>query len=199
MVRTQSTMLPLGTLAPDFALLDTDGQTVRRDDFRGKRGLLVAFICNHCPYVKHVADHLKQLADQYLAQDIGVVAINSNDSVAYPDDGPEQMVEEKAARGYAFPYLHDATQQVASDYHAACTPDFYLFDQDQRLVYRGQLDDSRPSNGKPVTGADLRAALDALLAGQPPLERQIASLGCNIKWTEGAEPEYFNPQGVSGN
>lgn len=189
-------MLPLGTQAPDFSLVDTTGQTVTRDQFRGKRGLLVVFLCNHCPYVKHVADQLKQLTDEYLAKGVAVVGISSNDAVAYPDDGPEAMREEKQARGYAFPYLYDASQQVARDYRAACTPDFFLFDQDLALVYRGQLDDSRPSNGKPVSGADLRLALDTLLAGQPPLQRQVPSLGCNIKWSEGAEPEYFDPQGV---
>ncbi len=196
MVRTQSTMLPLGTTAPDFSLVDTTGQMVSRDDFRGKRALLVVFLCNHCPYVKHVADALKQLTDEYLAKGIAVVGISSNDASVYPEDSPEKMREEKQLRGYAFPYLYDATQQVARDYRAACTPDFFLFDQDQRLAYRGQLDDSRPSNGKPVTAADLRSALDTLLAGGPPLERQIPSLGCNIKWIEGSAPEYFDPQGV---
>lgn len=191
MVRTESTMLPLGTSAPDFSLVDTDGRTISRTDFLGKRGLLVVFLCNHCPYVKHVADQLKRLADDYLAKDIAVVGINSNDVNAYPDDSPEKMKEEKSLRGYAFPYLFDSTQQVAKDYRAACTPDFFLFDANHQLVYRGQLDDSRPKNDKPVTGADLRRAIDTLLAGQPPLERQVPSLGCNIKWVEGAEPQYF--------
>ncbi len=191
MVRTASTMLPLGTTAPDFSLLDTDGQTVSRHDFIGKQGLLVIFLCNHCPYVKHIADELKRLSDDYLARDIAVVGISSNDSEAYPADSPEQMKLEKQQRGYAFPYLFDATQAVAKAYRAACTPDFFLFDGDHKLVYRGQLDDSRPGNDKPVTGADLRTALDNLLAGKPPLERQVPSLGCNIKWIPGAEPEYF--------
>jgi len=191
MVRTASTMLPLGTTAPDFSLVDTDGKTVSRRDFLGKKGLLVIFLCNHCPYVKHVADELKRLSDDYLARDIAVVGISSNDSAAYPADSPEQMKLEKQQRGYAFPYLFDATQEVAKAYRAACTPDFFLFDGEHQLVYRGQLDDSRPSNGKPVTGADLRGALDNLLAGGPPLERQVASLGCNIKWIPGAEPDYF--------
>lgn len=191
MVRTASTMLPLGTTAPDFSLVDTEGNTVSRHDFVGKKGLLVIFLCNHCPYVKHVAEELKRLSDEYLARDIAVVGISSNDSEAYPADSPEQMKLEKQQRGYAFPYLFDATQEVAKTYRAACTPDFFLFDADHKLVYRGQLDDSRPSNGKPVTGADLRTALDNLLAGQPPLERQVPSLGCNIKWIPGAEPDYF--------
>jgi len=196
MVRTQSTMLPLGTVAPDFSLVDTDGTTIARSDFVGRRGLLVIFLCNHCPYVKHVADGLKRLADDYLSRDIAVVGISSNDVTAHPDDSPEMMRAEKEARGYAFPYLFDPTQEVAQAYRAACTPDFYLFDGDHRLVYRGQMDDSRPGNDKPVTGADLRAALDQLLAGGPPLERQVASLGCNIKWIPGAEPAYFNASGT---
>ncbi len=191
MVRTASTMLPLGTTAPDFSLVDTDGNTVSRRDSLGKKGLLVVFLCNHCPYVKHVADELKRLGDDYLARDIAVVGISSNDIEAHPDDSPEKMKQEKQQRGYAFPYLFDATQEVAKAYRAACTPDFFLFDADHKLVYRGQLDDSRPGNGKPVTGADLRRALDNLLAGEPPLERQVPSLGCNIKWIAGAEPEYF--------
>ena len=186
-------MLPLGTEAPDFSLVDTDGKTVSRRDFKGKKGLLVIFMCNHCPYVKHVADELKRLSDEYLAKGVGVVAISSNDAFAYPDDSPEKMKEEKAMRGYAFPYLFDETQEVAKAYHAACTPDFFLFDADHKLVYRGQMDDSRPKTDRPVTGADLRAALDALLAGQPPLATQTPSLGCNIKWMEGSEPSYFNP------
>jgi len=194
MVRTQSTMLPLGTRAPDFSLMDTDGKWVSRNDFVGKKGLLVVFLCNHCPYVKHVADELKRIGDDYLAKGIAIVGISSNDIATHPDDSPEKMKQEKEHRGYAFPYLFDATQQVAKDYHAACTPDFFLFDSDHHLVYRGQLDDSRPKSDRPVTGADLRRALDALLAGEPPLERQVPSLGCNIKWIEGGEPQYFNPQ-----
>lgn len=196
MVRTASTMLPLGTTAPDFSLTDTDGKTVSRSDFLGKKGLLVVFLCNHCPYVKHIADQLKQIGDDYLPQDIAIVGISSNDVAAQPEDSPEKMKQEKQQRGYAFPYLFDASQGVAKAYHAACTPDFFLFDADHKLVYRGQLDDSRPSNGKPVTGADLRRALDTLLAGQPPLERQVPSLGCNIKWIAGAEPQYFSPTGT---
>ncbi|MEL6107837.1 MAG: thioredoxin family protein [Planctomycetota bacterium] len=197
MVRTASTMLPLGTLAPPFSLPDTDGQTVSISDFVGKKALLIMFICNHCPYVKHVADQLKVLGDDYLGKDVAVLAVSSNDADAYPDDAPEAMAAEKAARGYAFPYLFDGDQSVAKAYSAACTPDFYLFDGDQKLVYRGQLDSSRPNSGIPVTGEDLRAAMDAVLNGQTPTSEQRASLGCNIKWKQGNEPEYFNPTGVS--
>ena len=195
MVRTLSTMLPLGTSAPPFSLVDTDGKTVSLTDFRGSKGLLVVFLCNHCPYVKHVANELKRLADDYIPCGVPVVGISSNDIVAHPDDSPEKMREEKATRGYAFPYLFDETQSVAQAYHAACTPDFFLFDGDFKLVYRGQMDDSRPKTDKPVTGADLRAALDALLSGKPSLRTQTPSLGCNIKWIEGSEPSYFNPMG----
>ncbi len=195
MVRTLSTMLPLGTQAPAFELRDTDGSLVSRDQAAGPRGLLVVFLCNHCPYVKHVADELKRVADSCLEQGIGVVGISSNDAGAYPDDSPEKMQAEKTLRGYAFPYLYDETQSVAKAYQAACTPDFFLFDQDLKLVYRGQLDDSRPKNDRPVTGQDLRNAIAALLSGQPPLAQQVPSLGCNIKWREGNEPGYFNPAG----
>ncbi|MGV3484864.1 MAG: thioredoxin family protein [Planctomycetaceae bacterium] len=191
MARTLSTMLPLGTKAPEFSLVDTDGATVSLTDYRGSKGLLVIFLCNHCPYVKHVADELKKIADQYIPRGIAVVGISSNDVANYPEDSPEKMREEKKLRGYAFPYLYDPTQEVAKAYHAACTPDFFLFDGDQKLVYRGQMDDSRPKTDKPVTGSDLRAALDALLAGKPPLDKQTPSLGCNIKWIEGSEPGYF--------
>ncbi len=195
MVRTLSTMQPLGSPAPDFSLIDTEGKTVSLADFRGPKGLLIVFMCNHCPYVKHVADPLKQLADDYLARGIAVVGISSNDIVAHPDDSPQKMREEKQLRGYQFPYLYDATQAVAKAYGAACTPDFFLYDADHKLVYRGQLDDSRPNSGKPVTGADLRAAMDNLLAGNPPLQTQTPSMGCNIKWILGEEPTYFNPLG----
>ncbi|OYP37265.1 thioredoxin family protein [Rhodopirellula sp. MGV] len=197
MVRTASTMLPLGTQAPDFSLQECDGGTVSLADFAGKKALLVMFVCNHCPYVKHVADQLKVLADDYLAKDVAVVAISSNDADAYPDDSPEKMSEEKKARGYAFPYLFDGDQKVAQAYAAACTPDFFLFDGDQKLAYRGQLDSSRPKTEIPVTGEDLRAAIDAVLAGESPSETQRPSLGCNIKWKEGNEPAYFNSAGVS--
>jgi peroxiredoxin len=191
MVRTLSTMLPLGTTAPDFELRNVDGQIVKRDDFRGAPALLVIFLCNHCPYVKHLADALAALAREYQARGVAVVGINSNDTAAYPADSPEQMVHEAETRGYTFPYLFDETQDVAQAYHAACTPDFFLFDSQQRLVYRGQFDDSRPSNGVPITGCDLRAALDAVLAGKPVDSEQKPSLGCNIKWQPDNEPSYF--------
>ncbi len=191
MARTASTMLRLGTPAPDFSLMNVDGQIVSLDDFKGKPALLVMFICNHCPYVKHVADQLAQLGHEYMQRGAGIVAISSNDVAAHPADSPEQMVAEAEERGYVFPYLYDETQEVAKAYHAACTPDFFLFDANKKLVYRGQLDSSRPDSGIPVTGADLRAALDAVLAGKKPSEDQKSSLGCNIKWAPGNEPAYF--------
>jgi peroxiredoxin len=197
MVRTASTMLPLGTPAPDFSLSECGGGSVSLGDFAGSDALLVIFMCNHCPYVKHVADELKRLADHYMPAGVGVVGISSNDAEKYPDDSIEAMATEKQQRGYAFPYLFDADQSVARDYAAACTPDFYLFDTDQKLVYRGQLDSSRPKNDSPVTGEDLRSAIDAVLAGDPPLDQQTPSIGCNIKWKEGNEPQYFNPQGTA--
>ena len=191
MVRTPSTMLPLGTGAPDFALPNVDGSTVTLADAAGPRGTLVMFICNHCPFVKHVADQLAALGRDCLPRGIGVVAISSNDVSSHPADSPEQMVHEAEERGYVFPYLYDETQEVAHAYHAACTPDFFLFDGDRKLTYRGQLDASRPGNDVPVTGADLRAAIDALLAGHPVPTEQRPSLGCNIKWKPGNEPAYF--------
>jgi len=191
MVRTPSTMLPLGTGAPDFALPNVDGRTVTLADAAGPRGTLVMFICNHCPFVKHVADQLAALGRDCLPRGIGVVAISSNDVSSHPADSPEQMVHEAEERGYVFPYLYDETQEVAHAYHAACTPDFFLFDGDRKLAYRGQLDASRPGNDVPVTGADLRAAIDALLSGHPVPTEQRPSLGCNIKWKPGNEPAYF--------
>ncbi|QDT72275.1 thioredoxin family protein [Lacipirellula limnantheis] len=191
MARTPSTMLPLGTPAPDFKLMNVDGREVELADFAGKPALLVMFMCNHCPFVIHVADQLAQLASEYMARGVAVVGINSNDTATHPADSPERMVAEAEERGYQFAYLFDETQEVAKAYRAACTPDFFLFDQDRKLVYRGQLDDSRPGNGVPVTGKDLRAALDAVLAGAAPVSEQRASLGCNIKWKAGNEPEYF--------
>ncbi len=190
MVAVNSTMLPLGTAAPDFRLPDTLGRMVSLADFKGKP-LAVMFICNHCPYVKHIRAGLAQLGHDYLPRGAAIVAISSNDVANYPQDGPEKMKEEAKAAGYAFPYLYDASQSVAKDYRAACTPDFYIFDQHHRLAYRGQFDDSRPSNGLAITGKDLRAALDAILAGKsaPPLQKP--SIGCNIKWKPGAEPDYF--------
>jgi peroxiredoxin len=191
MARTASTMLPLETQAADFALPDTTGKTVSLSDFRGAPALLVMFLCNHCPYVKHVAEGMAKLAKEYQSRGVAVVGINSNFAEAFPEDSPDKMVEEVKARGYTFPYLYDESQAVAQAYRAACTPDFFLFDRQRRLVYRGQMDDSRPDSGIPVTGADLRAALDAVLAGKPVAEDQRPSLGCNIKWQPGNEPEYF--------
>jgi peroxiredoxin len=191
MARTPSTMLPLGTAAPDFTLPDTEGGRVALADFRDAPALLVMFICNHCPFVKHVRHELARIGEEYGRRGAAVVAISSNDAEAYPADAPPRMREEKAEAGYSFPYLFDETQEVAGAYRAACTPDFFVFDGDHRLVYRGQLDDSRPGNGVPVTGADLRAALDALLEGRPVPTEQKPSLGCNIKWRPGNEPSWW--------
>ena len=185
-----STMLELGTPAPPFALPDTDGRIVSLDDAKGATALLVMFICNHCPYVKHLRPALAALAEEYAPRGVAVVAINANDAERYPDDSPEAMKREKAAAGYTFPYLHDATQEVAKAYRAACTPDFFLFGADHRLVYRGRFDESRPSSGVPVTGRDLRAALDAVLEGRPVPAEQVPSIGCSIKWRMGNEPGY---------
>jgi len=184
-------MLPLGTTAPDFKLPDANGKTVSLEDFQDKPALLVLFICNHCPYVKHIRTGLAQLARDYLPKHVGIVGINSNDAANYPEDSPARMKEEAKSAGYLFPYLYDETQAVAKAYRAACTPDIFLFDKGRKLVYRGQLDDSRPGNGIPVTGKDLRAALDAVLAGRPVSPDQKASVGCNIKWKSGNEPDYF--------
>jgi peroxiredoxin len=176
-------MLALGTRAPEFELLDTVSERhVSYRDVEGEHGTLVMFLCNHCPYVKHVQEELARIGREFPDRGVGVVAISSNDVEQYPQDGPEAMRSEAAAAGYAFPYLFDETQEVARAYHAACTPDFFLFDADRRLVYRGQLDDSRPKNGLPVTGRDLRAAIEALIAGEPVPEEQTPSIGCNIKW-----------------
>ncbi|MGD0743556.1 MAG: thioredoxin family protein [Verrucomicrobiota bacterium] len=191
MALTPSTMLPLGTAAPDFKLPDTNGKTVSLADFPDQPALLVLFICNHCPYVKHIRAGLAQLARDYLPRRVAMVGINSNDVTNYPDDSPAKMKGEVKSAGYLFPYLYDESQAVAKAYRAACTPDIYLFDRGRRLVYRGQLDDSRPGNGIPVTGKDLRAALDAVLAGRPVSPNQKASMGCNIKWQAGNEPDYF--------
>jgi peroxiredoxin len=187
---TPSTMLPLGTVAPGFRLSDTDGKTVSLDEFKGAPALLVAFICNHCPYVKHVRHELARLGKEYQGKGVAVVAISSNDVNNYPDDSPKMMAKEKAEVGYTFPYLYDESQQIALAYKAACTPDFYVFNKDQKLVYRGQLDGSRPGNPIPVTGKDLRSALDAALAGKPVSDDQRPSIGCNIKWKRGNEPDY---------
>ena len=190
MVAVNSTMLPLGTKAPDFRLADTSGKLVSLSDFKSAPALLVIFMCNHCPYVKHVRGGLAQLARDYLPRGVAIAGINSNDVANYPADSPREMAREAKAAGYLFPYLYDETQEVAKAYHAACTPDFFLFDRERRLVYRGQLDDSRPGNDVPVTGKDLRAALDAVLAGQPAPANQKPSIGCNIKWKSGNEPEW---------
>ena len=195
MARTPSTMIPLGTAAPDFALTDTlSGNTVRLSDFTGKPALLVMFICNHCPFVKHVRAQLAQLGRDYQPRGVGIVAISANDIGGYPDDNPEMMAIEAREAGYTFPYLYDDSQSVAKAYSAACTPDFFVFNAQRRLVYRGQLDESRPSKytGRdiPVTGRDLRAALEAALGGRPALTQQYPSLGCNIKWRPGNEPDY---------
>jgi peroxiredoxin len=176
-------MIPLGTLAPDFALPDTTaaGKVVRRDDFKNAPALMVAFICNHCPFVKHLRTSLAALGKEYQAKGVAVVGISSNDAENYPDDSPPKMTAEARVAGYTFPYLYDESQDVAKAYNAACTPDFFLFDKARRLVYRGQFDDSRPGKGTP-DGRDLRSALDAVLAGKPALAKQLPSIGCNIKW-----------------
>ena len=191
MVKTASTMLDLGTAAPDFSLPDAEGRTFSLSDFADAEALLVIFMCNHCPFVKHVAAGLADLAREYQQRGVAVVGINSNDVESFPDDAPQKMAEEVTHRGYTFPYLYDETQEVAHAYRAACTPDFYVFDRNRALVYRGQMDSSRPDSGIEVTGEDLRAALDAVLAGRPVPEEQRPSIGCNIKWKEGNEPEYF--------
>ena len=191
MVLTASTMLSLGATAPFFSLPDTAGRMVSRDDFQGASALLVIFICNHCPYVKHIQPELVAIAREYMPKGIAIVAINANDATTHPDDSYAKMAEESSRLGYVFPYLYDESQEVAKAYRAACTPDIFLFDRDARLVYRGQLDDSRPGKDVPVTGTDLRQALDALLAGRPVSEEQRPSMGCNIKWKSGNAPEYF--------
>jgi len=189
-----STMPELGTLAAPFGLPDfgaSAGRTVSLDDFAGKPALLVAFICNHCPYVRHIRDAFAAFAREYQDKGLAVVAVNANDVNTHPDDSPERMREEARSAGYDFPYLYDETQEVAKRYRAACTPDFFLYDRERRLVYRGQFDDSRPGNSLPVTGASLRAAVDALLAGSPVPAEQKPSMGCNVKWKPGNEPDYF--------
>jgi peroxiredoxin len=195
MVRTLSTMLELGTQAPDFQLPDVvTGRAVSLSTFAERKALLVMFICRHCPYVKHVQEELARLGRDYRDKDVGIVAISSNDAAEHPADAPESLKEMAEELGFVFPYCHDESQAVAKAYSAACTPDFFLFDAERRLVYRGQFDDSRPQSGKPVTGRDLRAALDSVLAGEPVNTDQVPSLGCNIKWKAGKEPEYFGAQ-----
>ncbi len=190
-------MLPLGTTAPDFALTGVDGKVTSLASLRAEKGLVVIFMCNHCPYVKHVAPELARVSADYMEKGIAFVGISSNDTEKYPQDSLDKMVEEAREQGYQFPYLLDPDQAVAKAYQAACTPDIFVFDKDLKLVYRGQLDDSRPKNDKPLTGAHLRKALDAVVAGTPVDANQKPSIGCNIKWKEGSEPEYFNPDGVT--
>ncbi len=194
MVKTASTMLPLGTIAPEFSLQNVDDSTVSRSDYAGKP-LLVIFMCNHCPFVIHLRTALAAFAVEYQTKGLAVVGISSNDVEKYPQDGPEEMKKEAVAAGYRFAYLFDADQSVAKAYKAACTPDFFLFDADHSLVYRGQFDSSRPGNGVVVTGEDLKAACDAVLSGSEVSTNQKPGIGCNIKWIAGAEPEYFT--GVS--
>ncbi len=191
MVATLSTMLPLGTEAPDFTLPDFNGKTYSLDDFSDAKALLVMFLSNHCPFVKPVRREVARVAKKYQAKGVAVVAINANDIETYPEDSPENMAKEAKMIGYTFPYLFDESQEVAKAYHAACTPDFYVFDGDRRLAYRGQFDDSRPGKDIPVTGKDLRAALEAVLQQRPVAEEQKPSIGCNIKWKFGNEPDYF--------
>ena len=191
MSATESTMMELGTQAPDFSLRDVvTGGAVALRDFASRKALLVMFICRHCPYVKHIQGGLARLGRDCADKDIGIVAISANDADRYPDDAPASLAEMVREVGFRFPLCHDASQAVAAAFGAACTPDFFLFDQDRRLVYRGQFDDSRPGNAAPVTGADLRAALDAVLGGRPVSPRQKASIGCNIKWKPGYAPAY---------
>ncbi|BAY43455.1 hypothetical protein SAMD00079811_10350 [Scytonema sp. HK-05] len=192
MALTASTMLSLGTQAPDFHLPDVvSGQTISLSTFAQKKALLVMFICRHCPFVKHVKEELAQLGKDYINKGLGIVAISTNDAKNYPDDAPELLKAMAIELDFNFPFCYDESQETAKAYTAACTPDFFLFDAKQQLVYRGQLDESRPSNGKPVTGADLRAAIDAVLADKPVAGEQKPSIGCNIKWKPGNEPTYF--------
>ncbi|MHC4264488.1 MAG: thioredoxin family protein [Planctomycetota bacterium] len=192
MTRTASTMLGLGTVAPSFTLAATDGRKVSLEDLKGAAALLVIFMCNHCPFVKHVLTEMVELVKEYQAKGVATVAINSNDVVNFPDDSPEMMVQVAQEKDFTFAYLFDETQETAKAYRAACTPDFFLFDSEQKLVYRGQMDSSRPDSNIPVTGEDLRAALEALLEGKEVSAEQKPSIGCNIKWKKGNEPDYFN-------
>jgi len=191
LVKTNSQMLSLGTEAPPFSLPDPDGKMHSLEDRSDARAILVMFICNHCPFVKHVAHELARIGNDYADRGVAIFAINSNSIETHPQDGPQHMKEESERRGYSFPYLFDEDQSVAKAYRAACTPDFFLFDADRKLVYRGQLDDGRPGNDEPVDGHDLRAAIDKVLAGEPAGEDQRPSVGCNIKWAPGNEPDYF--------
>ncbi len=190
MAATASTMVPLGTFAPHFNLPDTEGNMVSIDDFKDASALLVIFMCNHCPFVKHILGTLVELTKEYQQKDVAVVGINSNDVHSFPEDSPAIMAKKVKEAGIIFPYLYDETQETAKAFSAACTPDFFLFDRKRKLVYRGQMDDSRPGNNKPVTGADLRAAMNALLKGENVPKKQKPSMGCNIKWKPGNEPAY---------
>ena len=190
MVMTASTMLPLGTSAPNFSLPDTKGIIVSLGDFTEAPALLVVFMCNHCPFVKHILSDLVKLAKEYQAKGVAVTGINSNDVVNFPEDSPKMMARIAKKAGFTFPYLFDESQDVAKAYHATCTPDFFLFDKERKLVYRGQMDDSRPGNNIPITGLDLIKAMDAVLAGREVSTEQKPSIGCNIKWKQGNEPEY---------
>ncbi len=191
MADTESQMLALGTTAPSFTLHDADGGQHTLDDSKSADAYLVMFICNHCPFVKHVAGELARIGDDYASRNVAIYAINSNDAEKYPGDNANAMRQESTNRRYTFPYLIDEDQTVAKQYRAACTPDIYVFDGDKKLVYRGQFDSSRPSNSNPVTGSDLRAALDAVLTGTAVSDTQIPSIGCSIKWKPGTEPDYF--------
>jgi len=192
MVLTRSTMLPLGTTAPAFELPDTvSGKTVALRDLAAKKGLLVIFMCTHCPYVKHIRGGLAKFGRDYAGKDLAIVAISANDPGTHPEDAPEELAKDARSAGYVFPVLFDESQAVAKAYTAACTPDFFLFDKSRKLVYRGQFDESRPESQIAVTGKDLRAAVDALLADKPVAREQKASMGCSIKWRPGNEPEYF--------
>ena len=190
MTATASQMLPLGTLAEDFNLPDCEGNIISLSDFKDAPALLIIFMCNHCPYVIHVVDNLVELIKEYQAKGLAVVAISSNDVILYPDDSPELMARFAREHDFSFPYLYDESQEVAKAYRAACTPDFFAFDSEHALAYRGQMDSSRPGSDIPVTGADLKAALDAILKGENPSAEQKPSLGCNIKWKSGNEPQY---------
>lgn len=191
---TVSAMLQLGTKAPDFSLSDVvSGKTISLSDFAGKKALLIMFICKHCPFVQHVKHEIAKIGNEYMTKGVGVMAISSNDATAYPEDSPEGLQEMSRELSFAFPYVYDESQEVAKAYTAACTPDIFIFDNKQELVYRGQIDDSRPSNGLPVTGKDLREALDAVLSGKEISSMQKPSMGCGITWKEGNEPSYVFP------
>ena len=190
MALTPSTMLKLGTPAPDFRLPDTEGRMLSLKDFDDADAILIVFMCNHCPYVKHIRPALAAFAREYQPKGLAVIGINANDAEKYADDSPEKMVDEVANAGYTFPYLFDESQDTAKAYHAACTPDFFLFDKDRKLVYRGQFDDSRPGNNIPLSGRDIRTAVNAVLAGKDVSTEQHPSIGCNIKWKAGNEPNY---------